>query len=135
MIGVLDRVKSEASHAYTWQANIGSEKPDGTNEPSDFASSDGAGMPGFLLRGRNRGYVRGWVLHPTDAVVTAGDPLRITTSGTNVDIWIVLYIGSGSPPEASRAGSGLATELRIGPRWVFFEGERMRVITSWRRIR
>jgi hypothetical protein len=84
-----------------------------------------AGRPFFLLKGR-RGAVKGWVLHPADAVIETGDPLRVTTRAAKADVWIVLFVGAGDPPVASITGDGVRTELQLAGRKVMFDGERIR---------
>jgi hypothetical protein len=137
-ITTLDEIKSSAKHTYTWQANIGSAdeqkwmadlNPPVPVIPADdnvevTAGTEG-GRPMFLLEGRNNGFVKGWVLEPADAKITAGDPLQIETDGTDAKIWVVMFVGSGKPPVARVSGSGMRSVLKIGDRTTSFDSPRL----------
>jgi hypothetical protein len=83
------------------------------------------GRPVFLLEGRNNGFVKGWVLEPADAKITAGDPLQIETGGTDAKIWVVMFVGSGRAPVAQVSGSGMQTVHKVGDRTTSFDGARL----------
>ena len=51
--------------------------------------------------------MKGWVLHPADAKVKTGDPLQIELKGTDADVWVVMLVGNGAPPQGSITGDGL----------------------------
>ena len=84
-----------------------------------------SGRPFFLLKGRN-GYVKGWVLHPADAAIKTGDPLQVTTKGTNAKIWVVMHVGAGDPAKAVIEGTGMGTVLSVAGREVTFDGKRIK---------
>ena len=111
VISTLDRIKSREDHTYTWQLDPG--PPAGGGVGVRVETSTFAGRPSFLMRGDANGYVQGWVLHPADAKVIAGDPLRVETSGGDADIWIVMFVGSGAMPNAQISGQGLETTLSV----------------------
>ncbi|MGD0896547.1 MAG: hypothetical protein ABR915_01845 [Thermoguttaceae bacterium] len=125
LLSTMDRIKSSASHTYTWQGNLGGPVDD------DGVKSTGgqeAGRPMFLLKGRNNGFVKGWVVHPADAVVeAAGDPLRINVKGGDADIWVVMLVGQGEPPAATIAGSGLESVVTVAGNKVRFDAKANRV--------
>ena len=79
----------------------------------------------FLLEGRNNGFVKGWVLEPADARITASDPLKIETGRTDTKIWVVMFVGSGKPPVAQVSGSGMRSVLKIGDRTTSFDSPRL----------
>ena len=83
-----------------------------------------SGRPFFLLKGRN-GYVKCWVLHPADAAIKTGDPLQVTTKGTNAKIWVVMYVGAGEPAEGVVEGTGMDSVLSVSGRKVAFDGNRI----------
>lgn len=58
--------------------------------------------------------VRGWVLTPAEAKVTAAKPVQVSVSGEKAEILVALWIGAGEPPAASVAGSGLESVPSIG---------------------
>ena len=125
LLSTLDRIKSAAAHTYTWQGNLGNETGDDGVKPSG-GTEDGRAM--FLLKGRNDGFVKGWVVHPADAVVEAkGDPLRINVQGGDADIWVVMLVGQGAPPAATVAGTGLDSVLTVAGRKVRFDAKANRV--------
>jgi hypothetical protein len=125
LLSTLDRIKSAASHTYAWQGNLGNETGD-----DGIVASGGreAGRPMFLLKGRNEGFVKGWVVHPADAAVEAkGDPLRINVQGGDADIWVVMHVGQGTPPEATVTGTGLDSVLTVAGRKVRFDAKANRI--------
>ena len=90
------------------------------------ASGTENGRPYFLLTGRN-GHVKGWVLHPADAAIKTGDPLQVTTQGTDARIWVVMHVAPGKQPAtATIAGEGTQSVLTVGGRTVQFDGNRIR---------
>lgn len=50
------------------------------------------------------------------------DPLQITVNGDNTDIWVVIFVGQGTPPEATVAGTGLDSVLSVAGNKVRFDG-------------
>lgn len=105
-----DDIKSNVEHSYAWQANLGSEFDD-DNIGVDTGRE--AGRPAFILAGRNESYVKGWVMHPADAIIEMGDPLRIRMIDKDANIWVVMLVGAGRPPTASITGSGLDGKLTV----------------------
>jgi len=117
VLSTLDRLVDDDPHDYAWQINVG-----------DVQDADGISIepvagdrPGFLLRGSADAYLRGWVVAPADAQVVADDPLQVTTSGTEVDLWVVLVTGTGEPPAATFAGQGLETVVSLGDTTITWE--------------
>jgi hypothetical protein len=148
-LSTLDRIKSAAQHTYTWQGNLGDQN---TDDGIVATSGQEAGRAMFLLKGHNNGFVKGWVVHPAEAKVSfvetrvtprkaqppgdktpaaqtgmARDPLQITVKSGHADIWVVMWVGQGAPPEATVAGSGLDSVLSVPGRKVRFDGEANRV--------
>jgi hypothetical protein len=111
VLATLHRIRDEEKHTYTWQLNLGNEKGDGGVTAT--VGMEG-GLPTFLLRGDRDSYLKGWVLHPKAALVTAGDPLQVSISGANAEIWIATFVGRGIPPVATVTGTGMATVLEVG---------------------
>ena len=111
VLATLDRITSDAQHTYTWQANVRGGKGRAGEE---------AGRPFFLLTG-SRGFLKGWVLHPAGAKVTAGSPLRIEAAGASMEIWVVMLVGAGEPPAAKIAGDGLGSTISILGKTVSFD--------------
>jgi hypothetical protein len=125
LLSTLDRIKSATAHTYTWQGNLGNETGD---DGIVAGGGQEAGRPMFLLKGRNEGFVKGWVVHPADAAVEAkGDPLRITAKGGDADIWLVMLVGQGTPPEATVTGTGLDSVLTVAGRKVRFDAKANRI--------
>ncbi|MGB2822237.1 MAG: hypothetical protein WBF17_14730 [Phycisphaerae bacterium] len=119
VLSTLDRITSARKHAYTWQANLGDSMKSKTGRE--------AGRPYFLLAGR-RGFVKGWVLHPADAKVSKGGPLRIETAGANADVWVVMLVASGDPPAAAVSGEGLRSTIEVAGRTVTHDAARDRLV-------
>ena len=137
IISTLDDLKSTTEHQYTWQANIGAEMahdwPTTLNPPLEpLKTDDGvkvttgneSGRPIFTLTGRN-GWIKGWVLHPADATVKAGDPLQINTKGSNARIWVVMHVGAGDIPTANISGKGMETRLTVADCTIGFDGKKI----------
>ena len=125
LVSTLDRIKSAAPHAYAWQGNLGNET--GDDEVKASGGAEG-GRPMFLLKGRNEGFVKGWVVHPAEAVVEAkGDPLKINVKSGDADIWVVMWVGQGAPPEATFTGAGLDSVLTVAGSKVRFDAKVNRI--------
>lgn len=86
----------------------------------------------FLLRGGSDSYLKGWVLHPKAAVVTAGDPLQVSISGANAEIWIATFVGRGIPPVATVTGTGMAAVLEVGNVRLRYDADTNRTIAESR---
>jgi len=123
IISTLDRIESGASHRYTWNANLGDERSEIGPEPT---AGEEAGRPYFLLTGDN-GWVKGWVLSPAGAKITAADPLQITTEASSTDIWVVMLAGRDKPPGAKITGEGLKSELSADGRVIRVSDDRISV--------
>ena len=125
VLATFDRLESMTPHVYTWQANLARQADDDGIVPS---GGQEGGRPMSLLKGRNEGFVKGWVVHPADAAVEAkGDPLRINVKGDNVDLWVVMLAGQGAPPAATVTGSGLESVLNVAGNKVRFDAKSNRV--------
>ena len=118
VIATLDRLRADQAHEYTWNLNLGDAEGDDGVEVSQMVEG---GRAAFVLRGRNSGFVKAWVLHPPDARIKVGDPTQVTISGTDVDIWVAMHVGQGTPPVAKIEGAGLATTLALGQTTVHFD--------------
>jgi len=125
VLSTLDRVQADSTHAYTWQLNLGG--PEGDGGVRVRAGPESSSVPTFVLRGKRNSYVKGWVLRPANARLEIGDPLRIQTDGTVAAIWVVLAIGTGTPPDGHVAGGGRSASLQLGPRHVWYDAEADRV--------
>ena len=130
VIATLDRLRADQAHEYTWNLNLGDAEGDDGVEVSQMVEG---GRAAFVLRGRNSGFVKAWVLHPPDARIKTGDPTQVTVSGTNVDIWVAMHVGQGAPPVGKIGGAGLATTLTLGQTTVWFD-EAMNRISLQRRV-
>jgi hypothetical protein len=126
LISSLDQIRSARSHTYTWNANLGDDKGDDGIMASSGAES---GRGTFLLRGRN-GWVKGWVLHPADALIRAGDPLQIETESADADLWVVMITGPDDPPEGRVSGEGLGSTLETGDVVVRYDAETDRIVVK-----
>lgn len=111
LLVTLDQLRDQQSHTYTWQLNLGGHLNDGGISATAGRES---GLYSFLLRGNNGSYLKGWVLHPTEVKVTADDPLQVSISGSDVDIWVVMLVGEGVPPVAKVKGKGMAAIFEVG---------------------
>ncbi len=110
LIGVFDQLESAMPRTFTWQINVGSSIDSGGIVVS---AGEENGVQTFTLSADNDAYVKGWVLSPADATITAGDPLQVTAEGTDVDIFIPMAVGKGAPPEATISGEGIESVLSV----------------------
>ncbi len=111
IVAILDKISDESNHVYTFNLNIGDE-----NGNDNVTSSSGTEQQCkyFLLNGKNRGYIKGWVLSPTDAALTVSDPVQVKTASTaNAEILVVMLIDSGSAATAQITGSGTDAKLTV----------------------
>ncbi len=128
IVATLDQVESDQERTWTWQANLGDD--DGDDGVEAELKPDGD-RPGFILRGRNDSYVRGWVLHPADADLDRkDDALRIETAGREAKILVVMLVGTGELPEGRIEGRGMDTVLHVDDRAVQFDPEKGRIVSE-----
>ncbi|MEL6603647.1 MAG: hypothetical protein AAFP20_10540 [Cyanobacteria bacterium J06614_10] len=127
ILSTLDSLEALESRLYTWQANLG--KAIDNTEITATAGQE-SGVKTFVLRGNNDGFLKGWVLNPSDATLLAGDPLQVETTGRDRNIWIVMLVGQGTPPTAEIEGTGLESKLRVGDALVYFDATANRIISK-----
>ncbi|MDY6784898.1 MAG: Calx-beta domain-containing protein, partial [Cyanobacteriota bacterium] len=127
ILSTLDRLEDTDNNTYTWQLNLGDAYSDGG--VSAIAGNEG-GLSTFLLSGNNESYLKGWILHPTDATIVAGDPLQAIASGTNTDIWTVMVLGTGTAPVASVSGTGMDAVLELGNALISYDVATNRIVTA-----
>jgi hypothetical protein len=120
-------VRDQSSHTYTWQINVG-EALD-TGGLSVTTGREG-GLQTFLLTAADGDYVKGWVLQPSTATLSAGDPLKITTTGVNTDLWVAMLSGSGTAPVGSVSGSGMNAVLTVDDLQVRYDAATNRIISQ-----
>lgn len=127
ILSTLDRIQDESSHTYTWQINVGESL---TNGGISISRGNEGGLPTFLLRSADGDYVKGWVLHPSNATVTAADPLQILTTGANADIWVTMLVGRGTPQTGLVAGRGMASVLTVNNNQIRYDAATNRIQTE-----
>jgi hypothetical protein len=127
IIVTLDMIKSNDEHTYTWQGNLGSEKDDGDIKASSGSETD---RPTFTLKGRNNGYTKGWVVFPEDASVNASDPLQVSSKGKNQNLWVVMVVGSGTPPQAEITGEGPKAKVKVAGKTIRFDMKKGKLVAE-----
>lgn len=127
LLSTLDRLQDDTSHTYTWQLNIGDDLSNGG--VSVTTGKEGV-LSTFTLTGKNNSYVKGWILNPTNASVIAGDPLKVTTSGSNANIWVAMVTGKGVPPVGTVTGTGMNAVLSVGNLRVYYNANTNRIVTT-----
>ncbi len=137
-IGCLDRISKVKSptcqYEYNWQLNLGNENDD-DGITVELGTENGVNT--FILKGRNNGYVKGWVLAPrSDVTLEKGDPLRVNTKGQKKDIWIAMHVGAGEPPAGIISGTDLNTTLQVEHQTMTFDSEsgQMKVDTDLTKV-
>lgn len=127
LFSTLDRVRDQSSHSYTWQINVGEALDNGG---ISVTTGREGGLQTFLLTSADGDYVKGWVLEPSNATLSAGDPLRITTTGVNSDLWVAMLSGSGTAPVGSVSGSGLNATLTVDDLRVRYDAATNRIVSQ-----
>ncbi|MEO1742084.1 MAG: calcium-binding protein, partial [Cyanobacteria bacterium J06629_9] len=134
LLSTLDRLSDGQSHTYTWQASLGTSQDQGGVTAVTTATE--SGVTTFLMRGQQDSYLKGWVLNPSNVTVSLADPnvadspLQITTTASSTDIWVVMLVGTGAPPEANITGSGLDSQLTVGNTVVSFDSSSQQMVTQ-----
>ncbi|MEX0652584.1 MAG: hypothetical protein WD534_02440 [Phycisphaeraceae bacterium] len=125
LLTTLDRFEADRDNTYTWNAAIGDHAGADGVERVEVSSQNG--RPAFTMHGRHNSFVRGWVVHPADARIEnqGDDALQIHAEGQDVDIWVVMVVGAGEPPQARITGEGMDAAIRIGGQTLRFDGERL----------
>jgi RNA polymerase sigma-70 factor (ECF subfamily) len=111
LISTLDRVRAPAAHAYTFQLSPG----DATGDDGVRSSAGGAdkSAPAFVLRAGTQ-FLAGWAFADKDVRVEADDGVRLHVHGADADLWVVMLVGEGAPPQAVVDGAGLGARVRLG---------------------
>ncbi|MFP4157340.1 MAG: hypothetical protein ACLFU4_06950 [Opitutales bacterium] len=131
IISVWDKLSASSGKTYTWQLNTGA--PQSETDAISLSQGTESGHKTFTLSGNDGGYLKGWILHPSDARILPGaDPLQIETSGQNTEIWVVLLTGKGRAPSADIRGKGLRSGLKIGSAEVFLNPKEDRAVIRLR---
>lgn len=79
VLSTLDRMRSDSAHTYTWQLSH-DDQGDG-REARPGRTGRVSGRSTSVLRGEEESYLKGWMMHPTEATVERGRPLRVRTEG------------------------------------------------------
>lgn len=107
LLGVRDKLRTaHGSHEYRWQINTAD---------SQVTVESSAGRPSFTLGHPGEdGYLRGWVLHPADAVIQTGaGRLFFNVNGEDADLWVVMAVGTGSAPSPVISGVGMDSQFSL----------------------
>ncbi|MFP4013410.1 MAG: T9SS type A sorting domain-containing protein [Chitinispirillaceae bacterium] len=111
IIAVLDKISDDQEHNYTFNLNIGDAS---TNDDVTVSKGTEQQHGYFLLSGRNDGFVKGWAVSPSEASVSASDPVQITPAkSASMDLLVVMFVGSGEAPVAEISGSGMESVVKI----------------------
>lgn len=125
ILSTFDRVAADTARTFTWQLNLGgAEGDDGLRVGRGRGSSSAAT---FVLRGDGPSFVKGWVLHPAEAIIERGDPLRVHVTGTDAAIWVVMVVGTGTPPDGQVTGTGRNAVLQLANQRVRYDAEANRI--------
>jgi hypothetical protein len=125
MLATVDRIQSTQAHRYAWQANLGDDRSDGNFTVDAGRESD---HPAVTVRAESGAYLKAWVITPDDVKVATDDPLSFQAVGTITDIWVVMLLGEGTPPEAKITGRGLDAKLAIGRTTWHYDRTRDRLV-------
>lgn len=127
VVATYDHARSDHRRTWTWQANIGDDQGDDGVELDLLR--DGP-RHGFILRGRNDSYVRGWILHPADArLYREEDALRVETTGIETRILVVMLVGTGESPGGRIEGEGIDTQLFLENHRIGYDPDKGRILS------
>ena len=101
IIGIHDQFLDTSSHSWYWQL---SPDPAETN----ITLGNENNLSTFLITGRNGSWLKGWLYNDRDATYNnTKEALRIIKYGFNANFKIVMALGMGTEPFATRTTSGL----------------------------
>jgi len=126
IVATFDEVRTNTSRMLTYNLNLGDDK---SNDDIQVSTGSEGGRQFFVMTGRNNSYVKGWVLHPQDVTITAGDPTRFDIEADSADIWVAMIVGRGAAPEAEISGSALSTKMAVAGKTVYFDKKNRRIKT------
>lgn len=126
LFSTLDRFEADGRREVAWHANLSHERAHRLR----LTAGSESGRRSFLIRGEGDSYVKGWVLHPSNPQVAAGNNLAIGLQADKGDIWIVYVTGTGRPPVAQITGQGMQSRLTLPGAVVSFDAEKERVMVS-----
>jgi Ca2+-binding RTX toxin-like protein len=130
VLSTLDQVRDTDTNTYTWQLNLGDARGNLLGITDIYSGSEN-GLSYFVVEGDNDSYLKGWVVNADAVSIVAGDPLQVTTSGSNTDLWVVMVLGSGVIPEATVTGSGLDAMLDIGNSRIRYDASTNRIVSEF----
>ena len=91
IICIIDSLKSNKQHNFTWQLNVGDNKD---NDGIKVQSEENY----FKMKGAN-GYLNGWIIHPDEfQMVNINDPFRINITGKDKMIMTILFVSREPAP-------------------------------------
>ncbi|MEM9328437.1 MAG: Ig-like domain-containing protein, partial [Bacteroidota bacterium] len=129
LLSTLDIAEDGSNHDYEWHINLG-ESSDAVGLPTSTGTE--SGVPYFVVSGNNSSYVKGWVLSPASAYISEDDlRLRVRVDNvTNTNIWVVMTVGTGTPPVGAVAGSGMSSTLTVNTVDVSYNATDNRILAS-----
>jgi hypothetical protein len=101
IIAIQDQFIDTISHSWHWQLS-----PDPAETNITLGNENNLSI--FIINGRNGSWLKGWLYNDQDATYNnTKDLLRIIKYGFNANFKIVMALGMGSVPVATRTTSGL----------------------------
>ncbi len=107
VVSTFDLLDSVQLREYAWQLN---------SQNLPLFTGEENGVPTFTLRGKNGGYLKGWMMYPREGAFFDGNRVSYSFEANDARIWVVMAMGHGSAPSARIEGDGLDAEWILGER-------------------
>ncbi|MCD8482394.1 MAG: PKD domain-containing protein [Verrucomicrobia bacterium] len=123
IISTFDRLRSNQANTYAWNLFMpGKTVTVGTDSAND--------VDYFLSVDPNGAYLKAWFIVHGNGFITENQSTRYAYDAADVDIWVVMVTGTGTPPEISVSGSGLNATVTIGNSVLTYNGATDRIQSS-----
>jgi len=107
IISTLDQLRSSEVHSYGWNLFM-------PNMAVTTATDPATGVDYFTSVAANGSYLKAWFIVDGSGFTTENQATRYNYTVANVDIWVVMATGNGTPPAFSMTGTGLEAAVTIG---------------------
>jgi len=107
IISTFDRLRSNQVQTYAWNLFQPGKTVTLGNDPANNVDY-------FLSVDPNGSYLKAWFLVNGDGFITESQSTRYNYEADDIDIWVIMATGSGTPPAFSMSGAGLDAVVTLG---------------------
>ncbi|MCC5838797.1 MAG: PKD domain-containing protein [Opitutales bacterium] len=123
IISTFDRLRANEVHTYAWNLfQPGMTVTVGTDTVYD--------VDYFLSVDANGAYLKAWFMVHGNGFITQNQATRYAYDAANIDIWVVMATGHGTPPAFSMVGSGLDAAVTLGNSVLTYNAATQRIESS-----